>query len=173
MCSDLVERQCPHCPDETLFIVVFPTIEESHANWDKVSDGDKAAVLLREAFLRDVEARMLMSPEQLPDLDGDEDLILVWDCEDWNSGGDTLIRYGERVLWRERAQYEGYGRFREVGKLLKQKYGDRLQDLVPSRRSELFLYGDAMASLNIIAKFRKELALTERQNAVREQSRPA
>lgn len=168
---DLAERQCPRCPDKNLFLLVFPTIEESHAHWDKVGEGDKLAVFAREAFLCDVQARMLKSADQLPDLEGDNDLVLVWDCEDWNSGGDTLIRYGERVLWRERAQYEGAGRFIEMAGLLKQKYGDRVQDLVPSRRSELFLYGDQLSSPSRVSKCREGLGLTENEKATRENMR--
>lgn len=168
MFADFVERQCPSCPDQNLFLLMFPTIDESRANWNQVSDGDKAAVAAREVFLRDVEARMLRTADQLPGIEGDEDIVLVWDCEDWNSGGDTLIRYGERVIWRERAQYEGYRRFGEVAELLKQKYGDRLQDLVPARHSGLFLYGDRITSPNFVKAVREELGLTERQKAMRE-----
>ncbi|MEJ7745382.1 MAG: hypothetical protein WKF61_01230 [Luteimonas sp.] len=111
---------------------------------------------------------MLKTPEQLPDLEGD-DIVLLWDAEDYQRGGDTLIRYGSEVIWREPAQYEGYERFIEVANLLKQKYGDRLQDLVPSRNSELYLYGDALGSPSRISKFREELGLYPNQKAMRDQ----
>ncbi|MEJ7745383.1 MAG: hypothetical protein WKF61_01235 [Luteimonas sp.] len=55
MFRDFVERQCPRCPDENLFLLMFPTLDESHANWDKVSPGDKAFVRARESFLQNLK----------------------------------------------------------------------------------------------------------------------
>lgn len=80
----------------------------------------------------------LHSPDQLPDIDGDE-LFFVWDQIET----DSLIRFGNQIVWREETGWEVYDRFEEIAALLKQKYGRRLIDMVPTLRSEYALYGDA------------------------------
>jgi hypothetical protein len=155
MFSELFEIDCPRCGEKVGF-VMFPTFEESRHNWDKLSDMDKNAVEIGEARRQDFAQRGLQSCDDLPDLAG-EDLILVWDTEKYE-GGDTLIKYGERVIWRETGFYENYERFAEIAGLLKQKYGDRLQDLVPTRKSKLYLYGDRMSASDRVQKVRDDLA---------------
>lgn len=93
-------------------------IEESRRHCDKVSPADRIAVELAELGGRDFERRQLRTPEQLPDLDGD-DLILVWDRD----GRDNVICYGAQVLWREPGYNEDYERFEVVAEILYAKYG--------------------------------------------------
>jgi len=69
----------------------------------------------------------------------------------------TVLRCGERELWREPAVYEGADRFEEVVALLAQKYGPRLQDVVPSSASELYLYGDHLSSIANVEATRKRV----------------
>jgi hypothetical protein len=153
--SDMVELCCPSCGEKT-GSVMLPTLEESRQNWDRLSDTDKMVVKMVEFRQKDFARRGLKSPDQLPDLAGD-DLILVWDMERYD-GGDLLIKYGARVIWRETGFYENFERFEEMVALLKQKYGGRLQDLVPTRKSELYLYGDRLTSINRVRKARETLA---------------
>ncbi len=40
-----------------------------------------------------------------------------------------------------------YSRYEEICKILKQKYGDRVRDLVPTAASEMWLYGDKASGL--------------------------
>jgi hypothetical protein len=154
MFREWFEICCPNCHAK-IGTVMFPTFAESREHWDKVSDADKKAVEIGEALQKDFADRRLSSPDQLPDLDGD-DLILVWDTEK-PEGGDVLIKYGERVIWRETGFYENYERFVEMVALLLQKYGDRLQDLVPTRKSQLYLYGDSLSASDKVEKARKSL----------------
>jgi hypothetical protein len=49
----------------------------------------------------------------------------------------TVIRCGERVIWRELAYWEGWERFNEVKDILKRCYGNRFASLEPSNASEL------------------------------------
>jgi hypothetical protein len=95
---------CPRC-GKRLFVVTFPTVEECRANWDKVDPAMRAMVEARELFLESAVRSMLRSPDQLPDLPGD-DLLLVWDLD--GELRHTVIRYGEHVVWKESAFYEGY-----------------------------------------------------------------
>jgi hypothetical protein len=151
MFADLFEACCPKCGEKVL-IVSYPTIEESRRHWDEVSPADRIAVELAELRRRDFERRQSRTPEQLPDLEGD-DLILVWDRD----GRDNVIRYGAQVLWREPGYYEAYERFEELAEILYAKYGPRLQDLVPTRASYDSLYGDRIGAPARIKGFREKL----------------
>jgi len=130
------EKLCPRC-NAILFVLEWPTTEESRQNWDKLDDAEKRRLERREARDQEIAERSLKAPEQLPELDGEE-LILGWDQQ----GDDMLITYGDQIIWREPVFYEGSDRFAEVAEILHQKYGDRLRDLVPSEQSKLYLYGD-------------------------------
>ncbi|GMV60084.1 MAG: hypothetical protein AMXMBFR72_31770 [Betaproteobacteria bacterium] len=157
--AELFEVCCPKCGEKVL-TVSSPTIDESRRNWDKVSPADRIVVELAECRRQEFERRMLRSPEQLPDLPGN-DLVLVWDYEDRN-GHETVIRFGAQELWREPAFFEGCERFGEIAEILFAKYGTRLQDLVPTRGSQLFLYGDRIGAPARIEKFRQRLGQRRR-----------
>ncbi len=146
MFNDLYEIDCPSC-GKRVDVVLYPTIEESRANWEKVSDADKAMIEAREQFIKEAESRCLESPEELPEVKG-EVLIFVWDQHKYEKNrDDTVITYGKQVIWTEPAFYEGYDRFIEVAKILKKKYGDRFIDLIPAQRSGNYLYGDRIMAL--------------------------
>ncbi len=161
--SDLYEANCPKCR-ECVTTVMFPTIEEARSNWDKVPPLDRMMVEYMEAHQASFEARKLFAPEQLPDVEGD-DLVIVWDIDQFN-GGDTIIRYGNLELWREPAFYEGYWRFSEVVDLLMQKYGERVQDLVPTRKSGNFLYGDSGSASRYVEEYRRKMRQLRRRATV-------
>jgi hypothetical protein len=94
----------------------------------------------------------LKSADQLPELAGG-DVTLLWDQVE----GETQIRSGETVLWREPVAFEGFERYERIARLLLEKYGARVLDLVPTERSLLFLFGDYAPSLDYLRKVRKEL----------------
>lgn len=101
---------------------------------------------------RAAEAVVLYSPSQLPELDGDM-LTLTWDQIE----ADSIILYGDLVVWQERTGWEVCDRFEEIAAILKQKYGKRLIDLVPTPRSLYALYGDSTAASFHVAHARKLL----------------
>lgn len=148
------EMACPICK-EKIGAVSWPTQAELKENFDKLSPGDKILVTLSEAHHNEFALRKLSSPEQLPELPG-ESIVLIWDIERYD-GGDTIIRYGDQVVWREPAFYEGYERFIAVAKILTRKYGSRLKDFVPSKNSGLFLYGDRISTIDQIRKCREKI----------------
>jgi hypothetical protein len=158
MFKDLFEICCPSC-HEVLTVVNYPTIEESRSSWDKVSDADKPMIMAREKFIKNSESRCLESPNQLPDIPEDN-LIFVWDKQD----DDTLISFGNKVIWREPAFYEGYSRFEEVEIILKRKYDNRIKDLLPAERSQNYLLGDYLSAQDIIQSIRKCFELSDWQN---------
>lgn len=89
----------------------------------------------------EIQAFPLYSPHQLPDLDGEE-MVFTWDQD----GADSIIRYGEVIVWRERTGWEVYDRFTDIAQILKHKYGSRLIDLVPTPNSRYALLGDSSAA---------------------------
>ena len=156
---DLMDSSCPQCPSSPILAIVsYPTDEEVRANWDKLSEDEREDFRRREAWLARFEAASLKSASQLPELDGAE-LCLVWDFADQKGteGAVTIIRYGSLVIWKEPARWEGFDRFVEVLRILKNKYGARLVDLEPSGASELYLYGDSSVGFDLVREAREEL----------------
>ncbi|MEW6129527.1 MAG: hypothetical protein AB1757_20980 [Acidobacteriota bacterium] len=99
----------------------------------------------------------LHSPDQLPDIAGDNELIFVWDQLEWES----LICYGNLIVWREWTGWEVYERFEEILAILKQKYGKRLIDVVPTLRSHYALFGDSSRASGHVYNARADLLKNE------------
>ena len=53
--------------------------------------------------------------------------------------------------------YQSYERFVEVAELLQARYGTALRDLIPTKVSELYLYGDALDSPRVVAAARERI----------------
>lgn len=154
--TDLAEYACPRC-GEKIAVVMYPTIAESRANWNDLDRTDQAYVGLVESRRREFAARSLRTPDQLPDIHADA-FVLLWDDDGSDkSGGDTVVRFADRVIWREPSVYEGYWRFDEIAKILRTRYGAALQDLEPTRRSELYLYGDKLSAPGSVVATRNAL----------------
>jgi hypothetical protein len=150
-----MELKCPKC-DERLDLVMFPTIEEGIAaapNLTAEEREDNAAI---SRGRMELEALKLKTPDQLPDI-VDATIVLTWDCVGEEGDCRTEIRHGSRAIWREPAVFEGYERFEEVLAILRQRYGDRLYDLVPTRASYLYLLGDSLSAEDKVERHRKSL----------------
>lgn len=63
MFKELFELDCPNC-SRRLMAIPYPTIEESRANWDRVSEEDKRQVEAREEFLGRARETMPTSPRR-------------------------------------------------------------------------------------------------------------
>jgi hypothetical protein len=139
----LFEMDCPKC-GEHVTTINHPSNEESRKHWDMLPPEEKLLVEINESLHTNFEKHKLSSPDQLPDLPGD-DLIIYWDMEfrgDTIFGSNTIIRFGDLVIWREPVFFEGYKRFLEVAGILSNKYGTRLRDFIQTKDSEGYLYGD-------------------------------
>ena len=111
----------------------------------------------RRAHMDRVEGQMLHSADQLPDLDAAA-VTVTWDVERPAVGEiTTVLRTGDRVLWRELAGRADRQRFAQVAGILREKYGERLEDLVPTRQAELQLYGDSLGAVYYIDAVRRGL----------------
>jgi hypothetical protein len=155
----LMDCSCPRCPwsdTPLLAIVSYPTIQESVDNWPRLSESERQQVTARKDFLQQWERARLVSPEQLPELEG-SDLTFSWDYVDAETARMTVIRHGTTEMWHEPALFEGYARFREIVDILQQKYGVRVTDVVPTPASELYLYGDKVTAVEHVQATRRAL----------------
>jgi hypothetical protein len=142
--ADLMDCTCPECHvfvSPMLAIVLFPTLEELRANADR--PGVREWVQGIDGFFDRFESQKLRGPEQLPEIN-DDSFSLIWDHEPSQGKDDarTLIKHKDVLIFSEPACFH-CGRFGEIAELLKAKYGDRVKDLVPTKKSESALYGEA------------------------------
>lgn len=157
--GEVMDSSCPGC-EKMLAIVSYPTSEETEVNMDKLTAQEKREFSARKRFLAEWEAASLKSADQLPDLE-DGAFTIVWDMvgrEEAHEQLYTVLRHGEQEIWRERACYEGYQRFREIVEILKLKYGHRLLDVEPTQASKLYLYGDRLAAIEIVEDIRNSFS---------------
>lgn len=161
--DELMDCSCPKCDvldTPMLAIVNYPTLEELRANQDK--PGIREYVQRIDAGLDKFAREKLREPEQLPEIN-DNRFTLIWDFDDSNPDDErTLLKYNDTVLFSEPARWEEYKRFEEVVAILKAKYGDRISDLVPTPRSELWLYGDKLTASDYVASVRFSLRARSR-----------
>ena len=140
---------CPKCHKEFISYIEYPSLEEIKLYG---SHNEKADAIEREKFWNEYKKEKLKSANQIKDIDSNE-IILYWD----KSGEDQLILHDNNVIWKEAALYESFQRYIAIGRILKEKFGSRLKDLVPTENSELYLYGDKLRSVSEVKKFRDSL----------------
>jgi hypothetical protein len=82
--------------------------------------------------------------------------VVEADGETW-----IVILNGEQEIWREMSYWENYKRFGEVAKILAQKYGRALRDLVLANHAFVDLYGDEVSAVGYADRVREALARGE------------
>ncbi len=93
----------------------------------------------------------LEDKRQLPDIPDIQGRTLVLTCYAvWSKDGcdrpQTVIRHGDRVLFTKPANWQAiHDEYESICKILKDKYGKRLRDVVPTPESEMWLYGDSLS----------------------------
>lgn len=98
--------------------------------------------------------------ESLPEIPAPE-FTLAWDLEITRQGSEEarhwVIRHAGDVIYREPARLEDYHRFELLARLLRQKYGSRVRDLVPAESSDVayYLYGDFLGAVSRVEAARK------------------
>ncbi len=153
MFSDGVERDCPECHEPVLYLA-FEAVDELLEHWDELDPETQQEVARRSDFVNRWSAEKLKSPDQLPDLDGDE-ITLLWDEDSENQ--QTVIRFGDEVIWRQVLGYEHYEFFVDALEILKAKYGPGLVDVVPTEKAKLNLWGDRLSAPEICDEARRKL----------------
>lgn len=154
--SDLFDVSCPKC-FEMVAVVGFPTLKENEENWEKLSEADQKAHVLQKMIWEEFQERSLKDPAQLPEI-SEESFVLEWNQEQNEGSRDqTTLRLNGKLIFREPAVYEGSRRFAEVVSILVQKYGTRLEDVVPLSPSHLYLFGDNLGSINSVKATRERV----------------
>jgi hypothetical protein len=135
---------------------MLPTIEESRANWDKLSEAERQQVEEMERLKDDFETSRLTQTSPLPEIESSS-FILHWDFLHDGFDSKTLIRHGDTVIFTEPVIYEGYERFIEVAEILRAHYGPALRDLIPTDACETYLYGDRFSAPDMVEDARKRI----------------
>jgi len=147
-----VEIHCPECSERFPGLIVFPTTKEL---MERGTEDDKIVANYSNSFMEKWENSKLRDISQLPDL-YDENIAFILKEVEEKKESYIIITHETKVIWKEIRSYEYYWRFVEIGKIFKQKYGDKMVDLVPDVDG-LYLYGDRLTSIKTIENFRKEL----------------
>lgn len=143
--EDLLEACCPEC-GLMILVVPMPTFAQTRAAAAAGNQRAAAELPEMEAYIerrRRMSETLLRDAAELPDLDGDR-LVIVWDFEEVDEEQWTILRHGDREIWRERAYWDGIGRLAEVVEILRVRYGARLVEVRPTPASELWLCGDKL-----------------------------
>jgi hypothetical protein len=140
-----IESECDDC-SQVLAYVAFPTHAEA------VAAGDNSTVKMFEIMdsrTERFERTSLKTVDQLPEID-EQEFVLNWhtvERTETDRESYTLIQHNDHVIFRELAFFEGGFRYEPVARILKQKYGDRLKDVVPTHMGWLFLGGDSYSAM--------------------------
>lgn len=155
MYDTFVEKICPKC-GETIFLLEFPALKESEKNWYNVPEIDRKIHDVVTSKGRDYNLSKLRSLTQLPDIN-DEKIYLNWDTRtnEWTNNH-YILSHGDVLIWQQPALYEDYKVFYEIAVICKKKYGERLKDIIHSKRSLYSMYGDKLLH-GTIERYRSEL----------------
>lgn len=168
--DELMDSSCPKCDvfkTPMLAIVSYPTLEELRANQDK--PGIREYVQRIDAGLDQFAREKLQAPEQLPEINEDS-FTLVWDRDDDNPDDPrTIIVQGDTVIFSEPSRWQAFERFAEVAEILTARYGHRLRDLIPTSRSEDWLFGDKLSAPEYVESVRERLREQSRGTEAGEQ----
>ncbi|MGV3723050.1 MAG: hypothetical protein ACO1SX_19290 [Actinomycetota bacterium] len=149
---------CPRCGGSLEhFRTAF--FHELSRNRERLSAKDRVWLEMYEQWETEEPLRLDRDPPELPELEGDR-LVFTWDVvgrEDVEIPEVKQLRMGDQVLWQERCYWENWERFLEMAAVLRQRYGDRLYDLVPTQASLDSLYGDRLSAPNSVDAARAEL----------------
>ena len=101
-----------------------------------------------------------MSLEFLPEIDCDDIIISLREegighGKDYFKNAFKVLYWGEREIWREHMGFEYYTNYLSIGKMLQEKYGNRLVDFEAAYTANLG--GDHGGAFDKVRAFRKTL----------------
>ena len=143
----LHELDCPRCHCQ-IGVVRYPTIKESRANWEDLPFEEQEVTENLERRQIEFDGLCLKRSDQLPEIKA-EDFALTWDV----SGGNSIIRHNDRIVFVEPSVFEGYERFKEVITILKDRYGPALKGVHLTRSAYHELCGDKLWAGNLMESF--------------------
>ena len=93
----------------------------------------------------------------MTDIVADEIIIVLREEEnDQNDDAYIVLYWNDQEIWRELRTYEYYGRYIELGEMLKSKYSKRLVDF-DIQTNGIYLYGDSISAWDKVQEFRASL----------------
>jgi hypothetical protein len=143
--STCLEILCGNCR-RPLTVVWFPNESEAAAAGD---ESTLTMFKIMETRGAQFARECLISPEQLPEIAGDE-ITITWDTVERSAEipeAYTYFKHGDVVLFKELAFFESGWRYAEVAAIFRRRYGHRLKDIVPTWGGWLYLGGDSFLSL--------------------------
>ncbi|HBR14947.1 MAG TPA: hypothetical protein DD723_05310 [Candidatus Omnitrophica bacterium] len=151
---DLFEIDCPGCGDK-IELISLPLVSEILNTARRLGELDPSGTALFPYNSPSEGAgRFLYDPEQLPNI-FEEFIVLTWDCDGQQPKANIFIKHGSRIIWREPCSDKGWERFKEIGEILKEKYGSRLKDLIPTTKAEIDFFGNSRALSSAFAQYRE------------------
>ena len=148
---------CPKCREYIEWIDATVSYDEL---LEYGTEEDKEFARERIEFWKNWREASLKSPEQLPDINAEEIIITLREEEKPHTGkiddADIVLYWKDQELWRETRLYEYYGRYIQIGEILKEKYGERLIDF--EAEETWALGGDSYGGLAKAREFRKSLS---------------
>ncbi|MBW7869678.1 MAG: hypothetical protein H3C39_01315 [Flavobacteriia bacterium] len=152
--DSLFEVHCPECMNKIGNVL--------HPSFDEVlkygSNAEKLRLQNMMTKFEIIEASQLESVDELPNIDKD-DVIIFRIKEENIEETDCLVIYADGIeIWRELSYFEYFDRYIEIAKILKQKYGSRMTDLVTDEFVPR-MYGDcSLSDIQRVKAFRKSLS---------------
>ena len=109
----------------------------------------------------------LSSPADLPDIDG-ECIKIKYSLEEVQGSDhpvDIVLLHERAELWREISFFEDIERFVEIAKILVEKYGNWLADIiVDEKKAGTWLYGDKIDAPQLVNRVKKEISKKYNKN---------
>lgn len=100
----------------------------------------------------------LQRVNQLPDIDA-KFIVLLWD-QDWDKS-DIQIFFGDRLIFQHSLDFEYADYFVHACRILKEKYGCRLLDVVPTTAAKTYLWGDRLGAPDTTDEMRRLIGLDD------------
>lgn len=158
-------RECPACGNNVVLIEI-PHVTEMVANLENLPLETREEVIAFAKQCTQWQREKIHSIEQLPEIDLDH-IVLIWDADyEGNESSEKyariVIRCGDREIYRGPSSWEYYDYFIDACKVLRQKYGDRLHDVIPTERTLTALWGDKLNAPYIVDVMRKYIRKASR-----------
>jgi hypothetical protein len=150
--------ECPACGNNVV-LIELPHVTDMLANLDNLPLETRAEVIAFAKRCARWEKEKIHCIEQLPEIDLDH-IVLIWDADYEGHEYSELyarivIRCGEREIYRGPSSWEYYDYFIDACKVLRQKYGNRLHDVIPTERTLNAMWGDKLRAPGIVKGMRE------------------
>lgn len=147
--AEFFEVHCPNCSTKLEAIVMFPTHEEVMKYG---TNADKRQLAKQLSWFEELKINEIKDISEFPDLPNVPTtfkLVAFKQNYKWRIG----VEANGKIIASELRYYEYYERYVEIGKMLKQKYGSLIQDLIPDPQDQ-YLYGDDFKAIDEVSKLR-------------------